>query len=265
MNLSVESAYFSDKEYTGSNHYHDCHQLVFTIKGHADVTVNSRTYTATTGSIIIINRMESHSIRSSSCDYERYILRINPLSPPGEQREYSLFLNRPGEFIHLIDVSDQIDDFRGVFEEIIKENRENGILAEKMQQLLISKLLIMLYRKHSSVFAPIAGDEFELVFSIQRDFENNCRKKYTLSSLAREHHVSISTISHQFKKITGLSVFDYLFSIRISSAKYFLANSDMTVGEIVEKCGFSDASNFSRSFRKEVGITPSEFRKKYGR
>ena len=39
--------------------------------------------------------------------------------------------------------------------------------------------------------------------------------------------------------------------------------TDMRIGEIVEHCGFSDSSNFSRTFRAVTGLSPSEFRKQY--
>lgn len=261
MNPSVEEAYFSRKNYTGESHFHDCHQLIFITGGSAEVTVNKKSYTAKPGSIIILSRMEDHSIRPVDFPYERYILRINPLSPIGEGREYSLLLNRPESFVHLLDVSDISDSVKECFEEIIRERTDEGILTEKMQRLLLSRLLIMLYRRHSSRFSPLAGEEFELVFRIQQQFENDCAKNYSLSGLAKEYHVSTSTISHKFKKITGVSVFDYLYSCRLSSAKYFLAGTRLTVGEITEKCGFSDVSNFCRSFKRETGITPLEFRK----
>ena len=55
----------------------------------------------------------------------------------------------------------------------------------------------------------------------------------------------------------------YLQSCRMVAAKKYLAGTSKSIGEIVEICGFSDSSNFSRSFKEQVGCTPSEFRKKY--
>jgi AraC-like DNA-binding protein len=49
----------------------------------------------------------------------------------------------------------------------------------------------------------------------------------------------------------------------MANAKQMLAETDCSIGEIVEKCGFSDNSNFSRAFRKLTNMSPSDFRKKY--
>jgi AraC-like DNA-binding protein len=42
-----------------------------------------------------------------------------------------------------------------------------------------------------------------------------------------------------------------------------LAETNYSIGEIIEKCGFSDNSNFSRTFKRLTGLSPSDFRKKY--
>jgi AraC-like DNA-binding protein len=56
---------------------------------------------------------------------------------------------------------------------------------------------------------------------------------------------------------------EYLQSCRMANAKRMLAQTDYSVGEIVEKCGFSDNSNFSRTFKSLNGMSPTDFRKKY--
>jgi two-component system response regulator YesN len=48
---------------------------------------------------------------------------------------------------------------------------------------------------------------------------------------------------------------------RLSAAKNLLSSTDKGIKEIIDLCGFSDESNFSRTFREKVGMTPTEFRK----
>ena len=100
----------------------------------------------------------------------------------------------------------------------------------------------------------------DLIRSIQQQFESNFIAKYTLQSLSRQHHVSPSHLSHQFKQATGTSVMGYLNSCRFAAAKRYLAETDFEIGRVVELCGFSDNSNFSRSFKNITGLTPTEFR-----
>ena len=82
-----------------------------------------------------------------------------------------------------------------------------------------------------------------------------------LSELALGYHISESHLSHIFKSVTGYAPIEYLMSCRLSAAKNLLSSSDKSIKEIIDLCGFSDESNFSRTFKKKVGMTPTEFRK----
>ena len=64
-----------------------------------------------------------------------------------------------------------------------------------------------------------------------------------------------------FKKKIGLTVMEYILKTRITMAKELLCEAKMSVTEISEACGFSSISFFSRTFKKEVGKTPLQYKK----
>jgi len=127
-----------------------------------------------------------------------------------------------------------------------------------------TELLIELYRYSPEHFVSEVNRQTLLVQAIQRRLEGDCSERHTLSSIASEYHISEFYLSHIFKDITGYSPIDYLMSCRLSAAKKLLSTTDKPIKEIVYSCGFSDESNFSRIFRQRVGITPTDFRKKFG-
>lgn len=73
-------------------------------------------------------------------------------------------------------------------------------------------------------------------------------------------NMSESAFSHFFKKKTSCSFIDYLNNVRIGKAATMLADTTHSINEICYACGFNNASNFIRIFKKIKNMTPSEYR-----
>ncbi len=69
--------------------------------------------------------------------------------------------------------------------------------------------------------------------------------------------------SSYFKKTFGVNYVEYLNKIRLSHAKEMLRDRSLSIAEIAEKTGYLNASTFTTTFRKYVGVSPSEYRKQY--
>lgn len=80
-----------------------------------------------------------------------------------------------------------------------------------------------------------------------------------LSELSKNLCLSSDYISHEFKKYTGLTLRSYILNERITLAKTLLAEGK-NVTEACYMSGFSDYSNFIRSFTKIIGISPGRYR-----
>lgn len=69
-------------------------------------------------------------------------------------------------------------------------------------------------------------------------------------------------ISHLYHETTGVKLLDFLHTVRIEKAKALLLNTDMSLLDIAQRCGYYDRYAFSRVFSRYVGISPSEYRRK---
>ncbi len=258
MKSMLQQAYFSNNLLKKEAHYHDCHQIILITKGTVEFYVNHAKHTAQAGHILLFSRYESHSLHVTSSEYERYILHIDPKAGGIGSRVYALLANRPAGFCNAVDVSEQIASFESLFCRIAKEHQTRAKLSGDMLQLLVNELLILVYRA-----LPDTLSFDEIVYTVQRQLENHCHEPYSLEALARQHAISPSSLSHRFKQHTGSSVMEYLLSCRMALAKRYLTQTTRSIGEIVEICGFSDNSNFSRTFKRMHGISPSDFREQY--
>ncbi len=85
-------------------------------------------------------------------------------------------------------------------------------------------------------------------------------KDISLDDVSREVDISPYYFSKIFKEETGENFIEYVTNIRISKAKELLQGSDMSMKEICAAVGYSDPNYFSRTFKKNVGVTPTEYK-----
>lgn len=91
----------------------------------------------------------------------------------------------------------------------------------------------------------------------------NYDKKITLKLLSEHFHISADYISHEFRKIYGISPINYVIDRRLNDAKWLLINTDKSLVSISEKVGYENTSYFSKLFEKRIHYSPLEFREKY--
>ena len=83
----------------------------------------------------------------------------------------------------------------------------------------------------------------------------------TLEELAKVANMSKQGLISAFKRSIGKTPIEYLNLVRLQNSKELLKNTDNSVGEIAELCGFSNVYYFSNIFKKHIGISPNMFRK----
>ena len=88
----------------------------------------------------------------------------------------------------------------------------------------------------------------------------NYDKPVTLAMIAKASHLSSSRLAHIFKEQMGITIIDYLTSVRIERAKQLLLGTDQNCTEICFEVGYNNQSYFTRTFKALVGMTPRQFR-----
>lgn len=85
----------------------------------------------------------------------------------------------------------------------------------------------------------------------------------SLTGIAREFHRHPSSLSAFFRKETGRTLTSFICQSRIQKAVYALNTSSLEIREIASSVGFHDLGYFSRVFRSQMGMSPSEYRKMF--
>lgn len=89
---------------------------------------------------------------------------------------------------------------------------------------------------------------------------SNYNKALSLDDVSYYVNISPYYFSKIFKDGTGENFIEYLTNIRMEKAKELLSNTDYSMKEICVMVGYSDPNYFSRSFKKNVGVTPTEYK-----
>jgi AraC-like DNA-binding protein len=84
----------------------------------------------------------------------------------------------------------------------------------------------------------------------------------SLHQLAQHCHVSPFHFSRIFRDIMHSSPYQYLSALRLDHAKNLLGTTDQPVTDIAYACGYNSIEHFATAFRRRIGSSPSQYRKK---
>ncbi|HEX7052705.1 MAG TPA: helix-turn-helix domain-containing protein [Burkholderiales bacterium] len=89
------------------------------------------------------------------------------------------------------------------------------------------------------------------------------RESAPVAAMVRLSGLAERSFNRRFKQATGLSPIEYVHTLRLEEAKHMLETSSRPIEAIAEEVGYEDAGFFSRLFRRSVGLTPAQYRKRF--
>lgn len=125
-------------------------------------------------------------------------------------------------------------------------------IPELMKEIFSS--YCRLVRKHSTKkYSPIVKKTILII-------DSDISAELSLSTLAKKQSISSGYLATVFKKETGKTVSEYIRGRRISHALYLLNTTNLQIQTIAMHCGIMDVQYFSKTFKKQMGKTPKEYR-----
>ena len=145
---------------------------------------------------------------------------------------------------------------------LAREFTMQRVLCKDFCAAFLYELLNIVARKRALRQESInARSENRINIACRKIFEN-ISSPPSATELAAECHISVSRFLHLFREVTGLSLTEFIATIRISRAKALLTDTNLSVAEIAESVGYEDQNYFSRLFRKLEGCSPRAYRQK---
>ncbi|RZU02382.1 GlxA family transcriptional regulator [Rivibacter subsaxonicus] len=90
------------------------------------------------------------------------------------------------------------------------------------------------------------------------------RSEAPVATMAQMSGLAERTFQRRFVQATGLAPLEYVHTLRLEEAKQMLESTELAVEAIALEVGYQDASFFGRLFRRKLGLTPAQYRKRFG-
>lgn len=255
--LNSKLLYISMSKYEGDwnsiPHTHHFAELFYVVSGKGKFWLENKTYPISPNDLIIVPPNTEHTELSYNANPLEYIvLGIEGItfldSETSSSRDIYNYPERT-ELSNLLNL-------------ILKEVQDKQPGYHLVCQNLLDVLLIQIIRRQKLVPAPISFTKMtKECGQIKQYLDSNYADNINLDSLAAMAHMNKYYLVHAFTKYTGLSPISYLNAKRLESSRNLLTSTDFSIAQIASSVGFSSQSYFSQAFRKEMNMTPNEYRK----
>ena len=252
-------------------HTHEFVEILFVFNGTFRHVTADRTYDESTGGLTVLNYNQFHTLATPNgpvelmnvyWDLTKYALPGLP--EPLAVRLHELFPSHPmlghrlNRIFHL-----QMDNpakTGQLLRMLYNEQQNNSAGSAAAIDALFRLFLIELCRAAPTVPENAAENFNPRMEAVRRHLDQHFAEPVRLEQLCKISGLKEANLCRQFKKHTGLSTGDYLKQRRLSAAMQKLRGTNEKILTICHDCGFSDIANFNRTFRKALGLTPSEYR-----
>ncbi|MBY4798283.1 AraC family transcriptional regulator [Collinsella sp. AGMB00827] len=142
-----------------------------------------------------------------------------------------------------------------------------GAAAELFYEGVISEA-VALVMQHSSLYPKnhiemyVTGEDRKAIDFICEYIACHLEENLSCAHLARQLYIGKTKLKTLFKATTGMSPSGYIMRERMEKASRLLIETDCSIAEIGKKVGYAKPGAFTEAFRREKGLTPTQFRKR---
>lgn len=254
-------------------HYHNFFEMIYVLDGECNNVVSNYPLHMTAGDLCIIPPNIKHTI--SVFDEKSIVINILIKNSTFEDIFFNLLRSNnilSSFFLNNI-YSKKINDY------IIFHTNKDKDLSSLIMDLFLE------YENKSRYYREVLNSQLISFFArMLRRYENNCElppsfkkgdmkslelirymhdnyQNITLNSVAEEFHYTPQHTSRLIKSTTGYTYTQLLKEIRLERAKSLLRDTSITIQDICTNVGYLNPEHFIRTFKRDYGMTPSEYRR----
>lgn len=177
----------------------------------------------------------------------------------------SRFDSKRLQFLNNYNVQDEA--LKGIIELFLMEVQTGGRNGPLYLKNLLS-LVTTHYINNYSNFADLQKDRESVskfgqreMILIQEHIENHLDQNITIEELSDQLNCSKFYFLREFKKLNGITPYQYILSKKLDEAKRLLQPPEATISSVAYDLGFNDQAHFTRAFKNHFDLTPGQFKK----
>jgi AraC-like DNA-binding protein len=240
-------------------HQHRYWELGYVADGTSELSVaGGRRFHLSAGSIWSVSAGTEHWLRQGAEARHRHLcLGLHFPAIIARHSEWNL-----RGFFREVVVLHEVYQFEQLFTRIVTEGVTPSHYQAAALRLGVDALLLEIVRTGtdgdrkavSAVMHPAVSRALSLL-------QTRFRENWSLEQLASESGMSRSRLAQLFRRQVGSSIHKVLNKIRVDHAQTLLKESNLSIGEIAQDCGFATSQHFARIFRQQAGSTAAEYRR----
>ena len=268
---------YSHRGVTANMHIHSSVEVLYFVDGTFEATCNNERHILKSGDLIIIRKYALHSVHSlleNGGSY--YVLRVHPsilpdFSNPESITTFQFFFSLDSKESKWIYRKEELEksDIYTPLSEIIKEHGNTDLFSFMSFKLNVGKFLLAVMRESykrspsNFNFLQLGNNVTNSVHKAIEYINANYASEITTKDVAKALNFSYTYFANCFSKITGKPFKQYLTETRINHAKSELLSASRSISEVSASVGYNSTSYFILEFKKQTGMTPLQYIKKY--
>lgn len=232
-------------------------QLLYVASGKAHFYFNGTEEIVTAGHMVIYRPKEEQRYYYYGVDQpEVYWVHFTGNNVKNILRQYGI-----ADSSHVIYTGTSLE-YKRIFTQMIQELQMCKENYEELLVLLLRQIFILIRRQSASRPKAINSYLENEMERAVKHFHEHYNTAISIEDYAASRGMSASWFIRSFKEFTGSTPMQYILSIRMMNAQNLLETTEYNVTEIGNIVGYDNPLYFSRLFKKQNGVSPSEFRKK---
>jgi AraC-like DNA-binding protein/mannose-6-phosphate isomerase-like protein (cupin superfamily) len=253
-------------------HSHRGYELYLCIQGKGQFIIGERSYPLGVGTFTVVEPQTLHlSSPFKNVPFHRYILAVE-----GSYVEQMLVENRASlmtmsqwlpdadsDSFHMQLNASQLLHLQDILVQLERELKRKQPYYPMIVKSLLMQMFAQLGRYHSQLSDAMRvgnGTHKRMVEGIISYMMEHYDQPVSAEELCGQFHVSRSTLFRLIKRHTGVTMNEFLVTIRMKKAKELLQETDLPITEVAASVGFQDISHFCHTFKRLSSMTPSGYR-----